>query len=329
MLPFKSIFRAYFATTTRYKPTGPDSKPIQSGLFEAIPSLFQRLPLELIYEITTYLPPSSELALRHTNRWFYANAGPETSLVISDRVCNSPECRLKYICFLERDAESSSRQFACSVCVQLHPTDRFSPDELRKGPETRTCRRVWICEHRTLSLAEYRKVLNSPISAKGLVTYPYSVESVPDHNRYWDQCCTTVWTHRCFAPLHRTDDRTRTLCCTWFIPLSSIIAFGDALARGIESEPAELDFHICPHIKPKDHLTDLLARNIESQLTKEPVRRLVCKNYKARIWCFFKDGYFLIKCNRFLGYGTANDPSWSSQLPLPPPPQRSGDFRVR
>lgn len=304
MLLIKSIFRACF---TR-------DKPVEAN--ETVPAPFQRLPLELIHEITANLPPSSELALRHTNRWFYANAGPEPNLVISDLVRKSLEYQLEYLGFLERDARSPRRRFACSVCVQLHPHDEFSVIELQKGPASRTCQRAWICEHRTLSLAEYRNVLKAPVGDDRVVRYPYPQESAVERTTHWHRCCTNVWTDRCFGCLGLNDDRTRTLATRWAIPLSNMIAFGDALTRGIENESAEMNFYICPHVKPKDRLADLLACNIESQLTKNPVRHLRCKDCNARFWCCFGNGYFEISCYRFLGYGRANDPSWSSQLPL-------------
>ena len=310
-------FRSCFTIPNRDKRTKADQKPTQAFYRAAVSPPLERLPLELLHAITSYLPPSSELALRHTNRWFNAYAGPATSLVVSNRVCNSPDCRLAYLCFLERDAKSPRHQFTCSVCVQRHLADRFSKIELQESPESRTCRRAWICEHRTLSLAEYRDILAAPFNANGAIRYPHFLNSDRERHTHWSQCCTKVRTARCFACLYPHDDRIRTLATRWSISLRDIMAYGDALARGIENEPAKLDFHICPHLKPKDRMADLLACNIESQITKKPIRRLECRDCQARFWCCFQGGYFQISCHRVLGYGSADDPAWSSQLHLP------------
>ena len=220
-IPFK-----FWKIPTEDTSTQADPKSLQPKATAAGPASIQWLPLELINHITTYLQPSSDLALRHTNGWFNENAGRETSLVISDRVSNSLQYRLEYLCFLERDAESPRRQFVCSVCVQLHAADRFSKIELRKGPESRTCQRVWICEHRTLSLAGYRKVPNAPVRVNRLVRYPSFQNPNMVRNTYWDHCCTTVWTHRCFGCVNEKDGRTRMMASQWAIPLRDMMNFG-------------------------------------------------------------------------------------------------------
>lgn len=329
MLSIKSAFRSYFPSKTAMNQTQ-DKLPSKTPIYQTqdkstqtdfksqrprppatSPPPLQRLPLELLRQIADNLPASSRLALRYTSNWFYGMYDPKTNVRLSNSVRDSREDRLEYLCFVERDAESPKHSYTCSLCVERHPADRFSAAELWKDPETRTCHRVWICEHRTMSLGNYRDLLTAPHDSSGVVMYPPSKKSTEEVKLYWNQCCPMA---RRWFSCTGNDNKKRLLSTTWSIPLRHLMAFGDALARGVNNEPPELDIFLCPHTNLLYQTASLLTYDIEASVTKKPVRNMYCPICKARFWGSFKDSSFEVRCDRFLGDGRTDDPDWSSQV---------------
>lgn len=247
MLSIKTAFRSYFPAKTpmnqiqdklpsktpmnqaQDKSTQTDFKSQRPKPQATSPPPLQRLPLELLYQIADNLPASSRLALIYTSNWFYGMYDPKTNVRLSNLVRDSEEDRLEYLCFVERDAESPKHSYTCSVCVERHPADRFSAAELLQDPEIRTCQRVWICEHGTMGLANYRDLLDAPVDSSGVVMYPPSRNLTEEVNLYWNQCCPMA---RRWFFCTGNDNKKRLMSTTWSIPLTNLMALGDALARG-------------------------------------------------------------------------------------------------
>ena len=97
------------------------------------------LPVELLDEITTYLPPVAALAFSSTCK---AAAIHMHRLALLIEVLEEPKLRYEFHCLGERDRHSGGH-FACDYCTVVHEKSRFHPSvaRLRAFGETgdRTC----------------------------------------------------------------------------------------------------------------------------------------------------------------------------------------------
>ena len=107
----------------------------------------ERLPTEIIIEISTHLPPSSILALKYCSRrtFNWCNFGAPSALL------QSSIDALGYLGMLERDVFFSRSYLVCARCLKMHRDTRFSIDQLQLRPSERICMgakcRVWMCPH--------------------------------------------------------------------------------------------------------------------------------------------------------------------------------------
>jgi hypothetical protein len=134
------------------KPDPETSQPLAS----TIPRLITRtdnsashlfsLPTELLLQLQPYLNQCTEVSLRQScSRFFLIYTRPSFYL--------AGDSRFTFLCHLERDDPSPSRQrvkAVCGHCRDLHARSAFPSSELRKLPEGRDCRQVWLCPHRAL-----------------------------------------------------------------------------------------------------------------------------------------------------------------------------------
>ena len=111
-------------------------------------SRFFSLPTELLLQLQPYLPACTEVSLRQScSRFFHIYTYPSFYL--------AGDSRFTFLCHLERDDRSPSRNrtsFVCGHCLDLHARSAFPSWELRKLPQERDCRQVWLCPHRALGL---------------------------------------------------------------------------------------------------------------------------------------------------------------------------------
>ncbi|EEP79331.1 predicted protein [Uncinocarpus reesii 1704] len=90
------------------------------------------LPLELLWEVTQYLPPASAKVLTYTCQKFYYSS---STWLAKSRLF--PADCFEMLCLLERDRILST--FACGGCQRLHDCKEFPLNELRKPPFVRRC----------------------------------------------------------------------------------------------------------------------------------------------------------------------------------------------
>lgn len=139
-------------------------------------SQFQRLPPELIKEITQYLPLSNALSLSITCRVFRekVEAGVEDldyliemKSFLKDPKESKPERgavleRLHFLCMLERDGLLSASKAVCRGCKTTHNVSVFSSTALQQQPQQRLCMglegKIWICPHRIWDHAKLQQV---------------------------------------------------------------------------------------------------------------------------------------------------------------------------
>ena len=140
--------------------------------------LFQseRLPPELILEITKHLSLSSALSLSYTCRRFRqiveARVEDLDSLIDMQSSLKDPKesegerklvlQRLAFLCMLERDGRLSASKAVCSGCKTAHKISLFSSTALQQMPRRRVCLgregRLWICPHRIWDHTQLREV---------------------------------------------------------------------------------------------------------------------------------------------------------------------------
>ena len=303
----QSIFRSLFPSKPKR-----EANPTVSVTQEASASIpIQTLPLELLHEVATYLPICSLVALRQTNRRLYTCGGHGSMTALYERGCQSQEDKLQFLCFLERDAPLPKQRLVCSSCLRWHSTEYFSPVELGKDPAVRRCHVVWLCKHRALTLKEYHHVLTAPTYPDGFVRFPYCASDAWPDRRSITTCCHGERLFFC------AEDGRRLLLTWWYIPLRTLIAFGDMQERGLNDLPAELDFDVCPHQKFADCLVQVLAFGIVSSGRDHPSAVSHCEPCGATVWGKFEGSTFLVKCTRWFGKGGPEEPNWSSQQQRP------------
>lgn len=104
------------------------------------------LPAELLIQLQQYLTEGSEVSLRQScSRFFHMYSCPSFYLAGDDR--------FSFLCQLERDNPNPSRgrtTLVCGHCRDLHAKSAFPSSELRKLPQERDCRQVWLCPHRAM-----------------------------------------------------------------------------------------------------------------------------------------------------------------------------------
>ena len=138
--------------------------------------LLQKLPTELILEITKCLPLSSSIALSHTCSRFFRIAEvfigelfpptqepKTTSKKSKDRDGKMTTNQLSFICMLERDGRLASSMMVCSLCQNLKKKKYFSPAAQHQEQSARKCigheQRVWKCPHRIWNYQETKEVV--------------------------------------------------------------------------------------------------------------------------------------------------------------------------
>jgi|SRR5579871_1767944 len=136
-------------------------------------------PTEILCMIDNYLPPIDGLSLRVTCHTLFARLprfkpsqlGPDSLNIISSTLHFWKICTLERQCLLVNSKEISmvrkphrtisrhrDRQRACSYCLDAHPKEYFSKNQLRQRPEARICigaeKPLRFCKHRSTSHAE-------------------------------------------------------------------------------------------------------------------------------------------------------------------------------
>lgn len=125
----------------------PPVMPVTARPENSISHLFS-LPTELLLQLQLFLTPCSEVSLRQScSRFFRIYSCPSFYL--------AGDFRFIFLCHLERDSPNPSRNRArlvCGHCRDLHARSAFPSSELKKPPQARDCRQVWLCPHRTLGI---------------------------------------------------------------------------------------------------------------------------------------------------------------------------------
>ncbi|KAF9636324.1 hypothetical protein BFW01_g7219 [Lasiodiplodia theobromae] len=167
------------STTPPYQVTDSttDDASISDPSHGASPSILHRLPLDLLYYLTTHhlsADAADVLALSATSRAFRTPlflipaTGPPTASSIN--ATRSFLKRLNYdrftrACAAERE-EQRRQQRPCSACVDAHPPSLFSSAQLARTPEQRRCKGaegiLRMCRHKAFT---YDKVASAMAAA--------------------------------------------------------------------------------------------------------------------------------------------------------------------
>lgn len=134
--------------------------------------ILHQLPVELLLDITDLLPPVDILALRATSRFLRATLKRPVWSNVKRARRKERAARKAFIRRLDRDAfhrlcaaEHGTRRpwrrsgkAVCAACKATHPPSSFTPSQLSRAPEKRTCRgrqgALRACEHVRLGDAE-------------------------------------------------------------------------------------------------------------------------------------------------------------------------------
>lgn len=116
--------------------------------------ILHQLPVELLLDITDLLPPVDILALRATSRFLSATLKRPLWMNVKRARRKERAARKAFIRRLDRDAfhrlcaaEHGTRRpwrrsgkAVCAACKTTHPPSSFTPSQLSRAPEKRTCR---------------------------------------------------------------------------------------------------------------------------------------------------------------------------------------------
>ncbi|KAB2574849.1 hypothetical protein DBV05_g6524 [Lasiodiplodia theobromae] len=168
-----------------------DDASISDPSHDASPSILHRLPLDLLYYLTTHhlsADAADVLALSATSRAFRTplflipTTGPPTASSI-----NATRSFLKRInydrftraCAAEREEQqqqqvnnNSEQQRPCSACVSVHPPSLFSPAQLARTPEQRRCKGaegiLRMCRHKAFTYDKVARAMAAAASNREL-----------------------------------------------------------------------------------------------------------------------------------------------------------------
>ena len=135
-------------------------------------SVLQNLPLELLLDITTLLPPVYIISLSYTCRHFRQSLdfrveemlrAPKTHKSTSTSTRKSRAIksqRLELLCLLDRDDMIPQDKLICSACTTTHSKSLFSQESLDRDNTERQCvgtmGRIWVCPHFKLNHKQMR-----------------------------------------------------------------------------------------------------------------------------------------------------------------------------
>ena len=135
-------------------------------LTQSTPASLQTIPVDIVFELSSWLPQSSRLSLSYTckrYRVFYHDTGFFVEVLFgrqrsSENYAEIRSEQLAYHHILERhrprQPNRPSSRAICSSCQTRHFVRDFDPEELAKSAEIRLCkgasRRFWICSHNVL-----------------------------------------------------------------------------------------------------------------------------------------------------------------------------------
>ncbi|KAI9841724.1 MAG: hypothetical protein M1838_003440 [Thelocarpon superellum] len=304
-------------------PEGPPGIPIAP---------IHRLPLEIRDIICDFMPVSSVLALRQTNRFFAAYGSSESpeELYKQARADVSGEERFSLVCFRERDAwygqaSHGDMPLACRACMMCHPPVWFNRPMRSVVPDQRRCRTAMICAHAGISLTRYRKLRRATLASPSrrlLVLFPDSQGRVapgpvPNHDASM-MTPSLTWSCHCVSWEKEGRD-TVVLVSDFMVPASPLNMHYLGLRLSFNPyQPASaivLDSHVfCPHLSLRVILEGLLT--IEGTIRPGPDTFVTCEVCRAKMFAvqYHHDHayqWLLLRCKKNLGHGTqALDRTW-------------------
>jgi hypothetical protein len=291
------------------------------------PANLNTLPIELLLQISTYLPPSSRVSLTYVSRHSYRRLDYRMidfaiehimlpRMYIGSRRRNQDEIyaegaeRLKLLCMLERDLLVRRPRVVCSGCFSTHDVSLFTPEELAKSGLKRLCvgrlGRMWICSKTSVNF-DY---LESPEFWRDIFKYHTCSGCVHQH-RFFDSDLKVVW------PLVQT----------WSGAEVPILKLREILSR--------LDIPLCPHIRSGNPvILRTLAPHCGRNKWKLPFERCSCGNcsgaypccstcgmkvkFDVSLPCGYQRQWLVMEIRRGRNYYTsATDPNWIVQTVLP------------
>ena len=294
------------------------------------PANLNTLPIELLLQISTYLPPSSRVSLTYVSRYSYHRLDYQKvdfaiehimmpRIFIGSRISDQDEIyaedvarseRLKLLCMLERDLLIRRPRVVCSGCFSTHDVSLFTPEELAKSGLKRLCvgrlGRMWICSKTSVSFDQ----MEGPKYWRDILNYHTCSGCVHQHH-FFDKGLTVVW------PLVQT----------WSGAEVSILMLREILSR--------LDVPLCPHIRSGDPvILCTLAPDCGRNTWKLPFDRCSCGNCSGAYLCCSTCGtrvkfdvsvprgyqrrWLMMEIKRGHSYYmSATDPDWIVQTVLP------------
>jgi len=219
------------------------------------------LPTELLLQLQPYLTPCAEVSLRQScSRFFLIYNRPSFYL--------AGDSRFNFLCHLERDDPNPSRQrlkVVCGHCRELHARSAFPSSELRKLPEGRDCRQVWLCPHRALGFEKAAHRIRAVETLFRVETLDPCIKcsSLIRNRSVADRSGSSSYTPASVVDLSNSSIAGDTLLVSKFGILQKSSthdarAFGSNVnteifpTKELAAALSGLDFRICPHIRLGD-----------------------------------------------------------------------------
>jgi len=150
-----------------------DTRAVSAIVFEPIPANLLNIPIEIILEIISYLPPSGVMSLSYACQQIHNRLGLSIENVLGPKAQKvklstfdyqqgrskpSPSAdmsnhrdRLELLCMLDRDNQIPFSKAVCSGCASTHDRSLFSEQALVLHSSERFCIGsagcMWICPH--------------------------------------------------------------------------------------------------------------------------------------------------------------------------------------
>ena len=295
------------------------------------PANLDALPIELLLQVSLYLPPSSRVSLHYVSRYLYDRLGYRmadfaTGHAMSPRMLsngtrrsdNEAACaertrraqKLQLLCMLERDLLIRKPRVVCSGCFSTHDISLFTPGELAKSGFGRVCvgrvGRMWICPKTAIRF-----------------------DQLEVHD-FWRE---RYRVHKCSTCVHQHIFSASGFKIIW--PLIQASSGAEVPILQLKQTLRRLDIQICPHFRSGNPVIfDSLAPKCRKNRWKSPFERCSCGNcFGAKPYCSIcgmrvnfnvslPHGYqrrmLVMEIERGRAfYKSATDPNWIAQTVSP------------
>ncbi|KAK2735284.1 hypothetical protein FQN55_002218 [Onygenales sp. PD_40] len=289
--------------------------------------LFQQLPLEILLEICSFLPPSSQACFALVNRYFYSKLHHKLRLPQLHFPAEQPPDyhmnrylslsrfyqfeRWELLRYLEQDQPNTWRE--CPQCFKLHPTDYFLPSSYLR-PARPLCKYKYcagivdLCPCKKISIQDRQRILYQLIDettrSKALRWNATAVTTHPtpgSGRRYLSHKCSTKYdSAQLDIEIYLFHDRGRLY--------------------------AQTKYRVCYFSRNSTDPTDEASSKDPNPSTTPPLPRLACPHHLLSDWliimascCQYHPTFeFCGRCRRLRCCDLCNT-VFGGLEPLPPP----------